>query len=68
MKKIRLTESELTNIIKKVVKESLNDKQRDLKADLTKFLQKYHDDMPESEIYEILKFITNTYQPRKIKK
>ena len=68
MKKIRLTETELTNIIKKVVKESLNDKQRDLKADLTKFLQKYHDDMPDSEIHEVLKFITNTYEPRKIKK
>lgn len=68
MKKIRLTETELTNIIKRVVKESLNDKQRNLKGDLTKFLQKYHDDMNDSEIHEVLQFFTDTYQPRKIKK
>lgn len=68
MKKIRLTETELTNIIKKVVKETLNDKQRDLRADLTKFLQEYHARMTDSEIHEVLKFITNTYEPRKIKK
>lgn len=68
MKKIRLTETELTNIIKKVVKESLNDNQRNLKADLTKFLQDYHDDMNDSEIHKVLEFITNTYEPRKIKK
>jgi hypothetical protein len=63
MKKvIKLTESDLTRIVKRVVKEELSDRSGELYSRINRLIDGEFSDMEHSEIFEVLKHIAKSHE------
>jgi hypothetical protein len=69
MKKIiRLTENDLTRIVKRVVNENLSNRSGDLYADINELIDRKFDDLEPSEVVRILSIILKHQESRLYRK
>jgi hypothetical protein len=69
MKKVvKLTESDLTKLIKRMVNEGLSDRKGDLYSSINKLIDQEFDDVDSSDVAEVLSNILDNHKARSHRK
>ena len=65
MKKIvRLTEKDITNMVKRVINEDLSDRKSDLYSSINRLIDREFDDVETSDVVEVLNNILDSHKGR----